>query len=218
MKIFLLLAPFVALLSSCGNGPSVRKDSVMVVREVSIPKSEPLVARFARHTWLDYRESEGSKWRRIEIVNKNSGLIHRELRRGECEEKTRWGGGIVVLGQSDGRANPDYVRDISSIAKNYDTRIYRAYPGPNSNTFAESLLRDVDGVSAMLDHNAIGKEWGFHFGRTAGGSGVEVQTPPLGLALGIREGIELSLLGFSGGVSVFPPALKIPVLPPLPRW
>jgi hypothetical protein len=123
-----------------------------------------------------------------------------------------------VLGQSDGRANPDYVRDISSIAKNYDTRIYRAYPGPNSNTFAESLLRDVDGVSAMLDHNAIGKEWGFHFGRTAGGSGVEVQTPPLGLALGIREGIELSLLGFSGGVSVFPPALKIPVLPPLPRW
>lgn len=213
MKIHLFLAPVAACLSSCGNGPPIREDSVLVVKEVGIPKSEPLVARFARHTWLDYRESIGSKWRRIEIVNKNSGLIHRELKPGEFEKKTRWGGEIVVLGQSDGKENPNFVNEIDSYANGYDAGVYRPYPGPNSNTFAENLLREVDGVSAVLDHNAIGKEWGFHFGRTAGGSGIEVETPVFGLALGLREGIELSMLGFSGGFSVFPPALKIPVLP-----
>ena len=189
-----------------------------MVKEVGIPRSQPLVARFARHSWVDYRENVDSEWRRAEIVNRSSGLVHRTLRSGEFEKKSRWGGEIVVLGQSDGKANPNYVNEIASFAKNYDAEVYRPYPGPNSNTFAENLLREVDGVSAVLDHNAIGKEWGFHFGKTAGGSGLELQTPVVGLALGLRQGIELSLLGFSGGISVFPPALKLPVLPPLPRY
>lgn len=215
----LILPPILALfVSSCGTGPSIRENSMLVVKEVRIPKSEPVVARFARHTWLDYRENRESPWRRVEIVNESSGLIHRDLAPGEFEKKTRWGEKVVVLGQASGKGNPNYARDIATFAENYDARVYRAFPGPNSNTFAENLIRNVDGVSAVLDHNAMGKEWGFHLGRTAGGSGVEVQTPVLGLALGVREGIELNVLGFSGGISLFPPAVKIPILPPLPRW
>lgn len=191
---------------------------MLVVKDVRIPDSEPLVARFARHTWVDYREDADSPWRRIEIVNKNSGLIHEEIGQEEFELKKRWGERVVVLGQSDGRKNPEYVREIAKFAAGYDESVYRAFPGPNSNTFAEELLRNVDGVSAVLDHNAVGKESGWHIGRSAGGTGGELQTPVLGLTLGVREGIELSFLGFSGGVSIFPPAIKLPILPPLPRW
>ena len=190
----------------------------MVVKEVRIPRSEPLVARFARHTWLDYRANLNSRWKRIEIVTPRSGVIHRELEPDEFEKKSRWGEKVVVLGQSDGRGNSNYVSEIEKVATNYDASIYRAYPGPNSNTFAIHLVREVDGISATLDHNAMGKEWGFYVGRTAGGTGGQIQTPFVGLAMGLKEGIEISLLGFSGGISFYPPALKIPILPPLPRW
>lgn len=218
MKFALAMLPLSLFFASCGNGPPVRNDAVMVVKEVRIPKDEPLVARFARHTWLDYRENLDANWRRIEIVNVNSGLIHRDLKPGEFEEKPRWGETVVVLGQSDGKANPDYFNDIAKVDQSVDASVYRAYPGPNSNTFATHLIREVDGISAVLDHNAMGKEWGFYLGRTTGGTGAKIQTPLVGLALGLKEGIEVSFLGFSGGISFYPPALKIPVLPPLPRW
>lgn len=49
------------------------------------------------------------------------------------------------------------------------------------------------------------------------GSGVELQTPVIGAAMGLREGVELSLFGLSAGFSLAPPSLKIPVVPPIPR-
>lgn len=48
------------------------------------------------------------------------------------------------------------------------------------------------------------------------GSGVELQTPVIGAAMGLREGVELSLFGLSAGFSLAPPSLKIPVVPPIP--
>lgn len=189
-----------------------------MVKEVRIPKDEPWISRFARHTWMDYRPSPQGPWRRIEIVNKSSGLVHREISEEDFAAKSRWGEKVVILGQSDGQAHPDFVSDIARFSESYETSGYRAYPGPNSNTFAENLLRKVPAVSAVLDHNAVGKEWGFYAGPTAGGTGVELQTPLIGGAIGLREGVEFSLIGLSGGVSLFPPSLKIPFLPPLPRW
>ena len=35
----------------------------------------------------------------------------------------------------------------------------------------------------------------------------------LGLGLGLREGVELHLLGLTAGVSLWPPALKLPLVP-----
>lgn len=215
LVVSILGAPFF---SSCGNGSQVGPESTWVVKDVRIPDSQPLVSRFARHTWLDYRKDTASPWRRIEIVNKSSGLIHREISEAEFESKERWGQKVMILSQSDGKANSDFVSEIARFAESDDWSAYRAFPGPNSNTFTENLIRSVEGISASLDHNAIGKEWGFYVGPTAGGSGLELQTPVVGTAVGIREGVEVSLFGLSAGLSFAPPSLKIPILPPIPRW
>ena len=50
------------------------------------------------------------------------------------------------------------------------------------------------------------------------GSGVELQTPVIGAAMGSREGVELSLFVLSAGLSLAPPSLKISALPPIRRW
>ena len=214
--ILFSLGVFVTLLSSCGSSSSVRPDSLIVVKDVQIPKGELWVARFATHSWVDYRPDVNSAWRRIEIVNKNSGLLHHTISDEQAYAKKRWGERVRVLSRSDGKKNPYFVRDIMAFARGYDASVYRVWPGPNSNTFAERLLRQVDGASAQLNHNAVGKEHGFYVGKTAGGTGVELQTPLVGAAVGLHEGVELSLLGLSGGVSFYPFAIKIPILPSIP--
>jgi hypothetical protein len=215
--ILLTLGAVAYFLSSCGSPQSIRPDALIVVKDVQIPDSEPLLSQFATHSWVQYRPDVNSPWRRIEIVNKNSGLLHHEIDDDTAHAKKRWNERVRILSQSDGKKNPEFVQDIMAFARGYDASVYSVWPGPNSNTFAEHLMREVDGVSAALDHNAVGKEHGFYAGRTAGGTGVELQTPLLGVALGVREGVELSVFGLSGGVSFYPPAIKIPFLQRIPR-
>ena len=49
------------------------------------------------------------------------------------------------------------------------------------------------------------------FSTTAGGTGVQLETPLVGAKLGVTEGVELHILGMSWGVDVWPPALIVPV-------
>jgi hypothetical protein len=100
---------------------------------------------------------------------------------------------------------------------------YEAWPGPNSNTFVATLLREVPGLSSELDHNSVGKDWaaGVRVGRTDAGLGFGIDSAYLGAAAGLRQGVELHLIGLTTGVSLWPPAVKIPFLPRIgihPGW
>jgi hypothetical protein len=90
---------------------------------------------------------------------------------------------------------------------------YRAWPGPNSNTFVAAVL---DGLPVTLPPNAIGKDFP-HDGRwlrpTPSGTGLRVSLGGyLGLTLGWVEGIEVNILGAVAGLDLRRPALKLPGL------
>lgn len=208
----------ITLLTGCGSTNQIKPDTLIVVKDIDIPNSEASIAQFATHTFMDYRENVDSPWMRIEIFNPKSGIVHKEITTLAAHSRKRWDERVRILSQSDGRSNPHFVSDIRSFAASYDDSVYKSYPGPNSNTFMEKLIRDVDGVSAILDHNAVGKEKGYYAGKTAGGTGLELQTPALGMAIGLKEGVEVSALGLSGGVSFYPPSIRIPFLPKVPTW
>ena len=176
------------------------------------------VAQFATHSYVDYREDTNAPWHRVEVKTPKSGVVMTKLKDGEADNKERWGERVRILSQSNGAKYPNVFRDIRFFARNYDDSVYRSYPGPNSNTFVEKLARKVDGVNVILDHNAIGKEVGFHLGKTNGGTGLEAQTPVAGIALGVKEGVEVSVLGLSAGINLWPPAVRIPFLPKIPTW
>jgi len=190
----------------------------VVVKEVDIPNSSSKIAQFATHSYVDYRVNPESDWYRVEVTNPKSGVRMGKLKAGVVDKKMRWGERVRILSQTSGENHPNLIPDIRAFAKSYDDRIYRSYPGPNSNTFIEKMSKEVDGLSVILDHNAIGKEYGFYLGKTAGGTGIKVQTPILGAAVGLREGIELSALGLSAGASVWPPSIRVPFLPKIPTW
>lgn len=202
------------LLMSCHQSV-VRPDSTVVVKDVRIPKGMPWYSRFASHSFVEYRESPSSAWRRLEIVNKDSGIVHEEISQAEATATTRWGNPVHLVSQSkvDG---PLVVRKMEKIAKNYDDSLYRPWPGPNSNTFTTEIIREVNGVTGMLEHNGVGKDHGLYFGPTTGGTGLEIQATYLGVEAGLREGVQLNLLGLTAGVGIWPPSLKVPFLPQFP--
>jgi len=208
----------ITLFSNCASYRTLNPDSIVVIKEIDLPKSAKQIAQFATHSYIDCRKDIDSPWYRVEVATPKSGVVMTKLKDGEVHKKERWGERVRILSQSDGAKHPNIFRDIRFFARNYDDSVYRSYPGPNSNTFVEKLARKVDGVNVILDHNAIGKEVGFHLGKTNGGTGLEVQTPVAGIALGVKEGVEVSVLGLSAGINLWPPAVRIPFLPKIPTW
>lgn len=67
--------------------------------------------------------------------------------------------------------------------------------------------------------SAVGKDftpW-VHAGITSSRSGIELETMLLGVQLGLREGIEVHVLGLTIGIGIWPPTIKLPLLPAIPR-
>mgnify|MGYP003635646077 CR=1 FL=1 len=91
---------------------------------------------------------------------------------------------------------------------------YVIWPGPNSNSYARWVL-DQAGVGADLHPMMVGKDWhgplGFGVGLTPTRTGVHLDLLTLGAAIGLKDGIELHLLGFTFGIDLWPPAIKTPL-------
>ncbi len=90
---------------------------------------------------------------------------------------------------------------------------YRAWPGPNSNTFTAFVARRVPELRLDLPPNAIGKDWlpGTIVATTPSGTGWQLSLAGLlGVAVGIEEGLEFNVLGLSVGVDPNDFALRLP--------
>lgn len=103
---------------------------------------------------------------------------------------------------------------IRDTVENYQWRHrgdYRAWPGPNSNTFVAAVM---EGLPVALPPTAIGKDFphdGRWLRRTATGFRLSLGGY-LGLTLGWVEGVELNILGAVAGLDIRRPALKLPGL------
>lgn len=91
---------------------------------------------------------------------------------------------------------------------------YFPEPGPDSNTFVAEALRSCN-IHVELPVTCVGRDYLGAAGaaKTESGTGVQVVAFPLGLRLGLREGIELHVGAFAVGVHAWPPGLTLPVNP-----
>jgi len=178
--------------------PLVRPDGVeAVVLLESTVMPEPIQG-VARHAFFEVREAGGWSFESVEFgyVTRREVRLHAVWRGRPAEEA------IPCL-----RAHaPGIEREIHPH--------YLPWPGPNSNTFVDRLLR-LCGLHADLPATAVGKDYRGVIGisRTSGGTGLQLETPIFGLRLGLTEGIELHLLALAFGVDFWPPALLLPIDP-----
>lgn len=160
------------------------------------------ISDIARHAWFAVRDAGATGFERIEYGYFGngpfagvSGVMLHAIWRGQRAER-----GIACLRAHQGEYRPG--------------RKYLAWPGPNSNTFVDSLLRRC-GLRADLPATAIGRDYRGLIGisRTSGGTGVQLETPLFGIKLGLTEGIEIHLFALAVGIDLWPPALIVPLGP-----
>jgi hypothetical protein len=170
---------------------------------------------FAVHTWIVVKERNASRYTRYDYT-----AWGEPIRVNGFAADGRWFGDMPqTIAAADGEAAASMIPRIQSAIEGYKLRAYgdyRAWPGPNSNTFVAAVMSAVPELRTALPPTAIGKDFpysGEYFGFTPSGTGIRATLGGyLGLTVGWVEGLEINFLGAVFGVDIRRPALKLPGL------
>ena len=168
---------------------------------------------FAVHSWVVIKASNAPGYTRYDYT-----AWGEPIRVNGFAPDGRWFGGVPeTIAAADGEAASQMIPRILTAVEGYEWRAYgdyRAWPGPNSNTFVTAVLAAVPELQAALPPTAIGKDFPYDgdvFGWTPSGTGVRVSFGGyLGLTIGWVEGIEINFLGAVFGIDLRRPAVKLP--------
>jgi hypothetical protein len=170
---------------------------------------------FAVHSWIVVKERNAQHYTRYDYT-----AWGEPIRINGFAADGRWfGSRPETITAADGEVADRMIPKIRAAVESYQPRSYgdyRAWPGPNSNTFVTAVLASVPELRATLPPTAIGKDFpydGDMFGLTPSRTGVRFTFDGyLGLTVGWVEGIELNFLGAVFGVDLRRPAIKLPGL------
>lgn len=214
---------------------------MVLVKTARLPDNMAWYTRFAHHSWIELRGKDGG-WKRVEIIDEWSPPRISAISETTVLEDYRWRRPVDVLEVLAGEAAQAAGERVLELARQNEEfgvshqrrqqakdsgvdpenlpmlgRGYHAWPGPNSNSFIAWIIENTPGLHAELDHNAVGKDdtAPFRIGMTTSGYGVEADSPYLGAGVGLRQGVEVRLIGLTFGIGLWPPAVKLPILPRL---
>ncbi len=163
----------------------------------------------ARHPWFAVRKKGQTQWEIYEVGgggSEDDPFTHH----------TSYGDPILhkVWRGEEAEAAADCLAKYGHETKYDIERNYIFYPGPNSNTYGDRMLRKC-GLHASLPSTSVGKDWRGLFGGgvTSEGTGLQLETPVLGIKIGLKEGIEIHVIGLAIGIDFWPPAIIVPLGP-----
>jgi len=170
---------------------------------------------FGVHTWVAVKPAEAAEWTVYEVVgwrlrwSESAIVVHSRA------PDARWFGAMPELyADRRGPGVEALIKRIDSAARAYPYGAeYRAWPGPNSNTFTAWIARAVPELQVDLPATAIGKDYlgSSIFATAPSGSGVQLSLGGvLGVAASAVDGLELNMLGLNFGIS--PSGLKLPIV------
>lgn len=195
------------------------KTPVLMLKSCRLPKDMPPVVSLAEHLYMDM--FDGEKWQRLEIFDAETGANLTMIEADSALKEKRWERRVWLHGMLKEEAATTAIQRIEQDWQDYPKRLpqhYRAWPGPNSNTFMHWAMRLIS-MKAQISHNNVGKDFtlGITLRKAPSGKGFSLDTLPLGLCLSPREGIELHFLGMTIGVGLSPFHLKLPLIPAIGR-
>lgn len=200
--------------SSAGLLPDARKHPGAVVR-VYAARTLRWKSIFAVHSWIVVKEEGATNYTRYDYT-----AWGEPIRSNGFAPDARWFGAVPeTIVAVDGEQARRLIPRIRQVIETYKFRTYgdySAWPGPNSNTFVQTVLNAVPELNAVLPPTAIGKDFPYEgnwLGLTSSRTGFFVSLGGyLGVTAGWVEGFELNFLGAVLGFDVRRPALKFPGL------
>ena len=173
---------------------------------------------FSMHTWIAVKPSGAPRYTRYEVLGFGVSNGAPAIRIDRMGPDNYWFGARpqIILD----RRGPDVdaiIERIRGAVLSYPyPHEYRAWPGPNSNTFTAYIARQISELGLDLPSNAIGKDFlpeGALFAKAPSGSGFQVSLYGLaGILVAAEEGLEVNVLGLNIGVDAAVPALKLPAI------
>jgi hypothetical protein len=200
--------------NSTGLAPSPATTPEAVV-QVYAARAFEWRGAFAVHTWIAAKPAEADAFMRYEVIGwrlrgGNSAVSVSNHRAPDAE----WfGAEPVLLRDLRGEAAEAVIEKLPGAAALYPyPDQYRAWPGPNSNTFTAWVGREIPELDLVLPTLAVGKDWlgDDIIARTPAG-GWQISLGGIaGVLVGPDEGLELNVLGLVVGASPDGPALALP--------
>ena len=211
-------------MSSSGLLPDPAQYSAARVVIMSAPMSGRR-GQFLTHNWVILKRANAAAWSRYDVLgfaSRDSDGMRNGAWLGNRPTLNRYvadgfwfGRRPVIIADAEGGAAAAIIDRIEVAIEGYEESIghYRFWPGPNSNTFVQAILRAAPELRASLPPSAIGKDFrpGIYLGLTDSQTGIEAGIwGVFGFKIGWVEGLELNLLSFVAGLDVREPALKLP--------
>lgn len=200
--------------SSAGLLPSPSEHPDAVVR-VYAARTVRWRGIFAVHSWIVVKEKAAPSYTRYDYT-----AWGEPIRINGFAADGRWFGGTPeTIAAADGETADRMIPKIRAAVEGYQLSSYgdyRAWPGPNSNTFVAAVMAAAPELRATLPPTAIGKDFpydGDMIGWTPSRTGVRLSLAGyLGLTIGWIEGVEVNFLGAVFGIDLRRPAVKLPGL------
>lgn len=198
--------------SSAGLLPPAAEKSEAAVR-IFAARTVRWRGIFAVHSWIVFKHADAPAYSRYDYT-----AWGEPIRVNGFAADGRWFGEVPeTVFAADGAEAEQLIPKIKAAIAAYEYRNYgdyRAWPGPNSNTFIAAIIDAVPEMRTTLPPTAVGKDYPYDrswlsptvtgFRATLGGY--------ISLTVGWIEGIELSLFGGVLGLDIRRPALKLPGL------
>ncbi|MEP0520502.1 MAG: DUF3750 domain-containing protein [Hyphomicrobiales bacterium] len=166
---------------------------------------------FAVHSWIVVKPKGANSWDRYDVVGWSTPVRHNAY-----AADARWyGNEPQLVGTLTGSIAEALIPKIRETIASYPYRKrgdYHIWPGPNSNTFVATVLREVPELHITLPPTAVGKDF------LVSGSWMTQMTDGvkfsmnglLGVSFGGEEGFEINILGLVAGFDFRDPAIKLP--------
>lgn len=170
---------------------------------------------FAVHSWIVLKDEGAATYERYDLTAWGD-----PIRVNGFVADGRWFGEVPqTVFSADGPAAAALIPRMRAAIADYRYRNrgdYRAWPGPNSNTFVAAVLAAVPEAGAAMPANAIGKDFpidGRMFAAAPSGTGFRISFGGYaGLTLAWVEGIEVNILGGVMGLDIRRPGIKLPAV------
>ncbi|WP_226609264.1 DUF3750 domain-containing protein [Marinobacter nauticus] len=168
---------------------------------------------FAVHTWIATKEQGADYYQVHEVTGWRTYVVN--SRPGD-PDRHWYGARPELYADIRGEKASALIPQIYQAVENYPYPTqYEAWPGPNSNTFVAWVIRETPDFDVALPSHAIGKDYlgDRLIAPSPGGAGYQLSLGGyFGVLAGVREGLEVNILGLSLGINPMALGIKLPGL------
>lgn len=193
--------------------PAAQQDEAIV--RVFAARTVRWKGAFATHCWIVIKPKGASAYTRYDYTAWGG-----PIRVNGFVADGRWFGKIPdVVFAADGEKAERAIPEIRAAIESYrfgEQGDYRAWPGPNSNTFVAAVMAAAPELDAKLPTTAVGKDYpygGDWLALTPSKTGFRATLGGFaGVTVGWIEGLEVNVLGAVFGIEFRRPAVNLPGL------